>query len=1115
MSIVMAHYRMPHAEDPLDGRKVASVTKPKRRSLLCIRQIMLPSLACAALFAHAGRTDAPAVVGEGKLTHVAYSRQKVGVPSIECASNGRLWATWFASTQTSKENINDYVVLATSADGGETWVDVFVADPDLYSNNTRRTFDPQVWIDPDGMLRWFWTDRTGISATDTTSAATDGVWMAVVGDATLAPSSAPSDVRCIWAGAVGGKPFVMDDGAWGLPVAQLFSSPSSLLVVSTDKCASFSLRGGAIVPAEVRCSFESPQFVSVSADKVYCWGRTLSGTYESLSTDGGVTWPEMAVTTSFQNGYNSGRCCVRRLASGNFLLVKRGELADASGSGLYAFVSTDGGANWTGGLQLDSGDNVYYPDAIQSADGMIHVIYECNGSVRREILMASFQESDALATTDQSKTVRLARPVCEPSYPLNTVSAHVVEQALLADGATAAAICTDAAIPSGANKSYTIEAWVNPSAYAKENPVVGQYAAGATGRMQIYVGNNSGNGGSNDKLGVFFGGGSGYNSYRYISTASIPLNQWTHIALVQNNRDARMYVNGVLDSIHNHAGPVSGVPNCPFTIGGIVSRASEGANTGIFQGKLAEIRVWKRARNEGEISRDYRHRLCGFEQDLIGYWRLDDVDEFSIFNTMTRQKNMIPHDGHFSGVAEGTLALVPRAQRNWNNDSVRFGSTSSKCFTSDVTLGANDAYTFEAWVLPFGASGSEDRILGVYETGQDGREIFELRNGKVGLYARVGSSNVYPSGGDVLPQYVWTHVAMSRSMSEVRFFVNGVRVATESQPFSPTLEIPVTVGGVPGSSPFNGAIRDVRIWNGIRSDEDISTNYWRRLTGREENLLGYWPLDKNTGNIVTNLVTGALCYNTSDSVTWLDELAIPELLDEPSGEIEGCRWVASFAGKYGSTYTATELRLINDFTVESWIYPTANAGQSIILSQFNESGNGRMLFSLNNLKLSIGIWDATNEKNTGGWISDSEAVPLNQWTHVAATRAGDTVTIYCNGVAVKSVSNFVDSPILQDAKLRIASSQGPSSDSFYGSLAEVRIWNKARNGNEIRRAMSHRLRGKESGLRGYFPLDEGSGTVMTNLVRNASNGTIVSMWSRADLQLEEPLPSDGMKIVIR
>ena len=1074
---------------------------------------LIALLTGTAFFAHAERSAAPELVGEGKLTHVPYARNKAGHPSIECASNGRLWATWFAGPVTALENINDYVVLATSADGGETWEEVFVADPDLYSSNTRRAFDPQLWIDPDGILRWFWTDRTGTSATNTTTAATDGVWMAVVGDATVAPSAPPSDVRCIWPGAVGGKPFVLDDGAWGFPVSQLFSSPSSLLVVSTDKCANFSLRGGAVVPAASRCAFEHPQIVPVSATEVHCWTRTLSGTFESVSADGGATWPEMAATTSFQCGYDSARCCIRRLSSGNLLLVKRGTLASADGTGLYAYVSTDGGATWSGGLQLESQNNVYFPDGVQDANGVIRVIYECDSQGRREILMASFKESDAQAGTDSSKTVRLSQPVSEPSYPLNTLPAETVGQALSGDGKTAAAICTDIVIPTGENKPYTIEAWVNPSAYAKENRIAGQYAGGATGRMLVYIGNNL-DAGTNDKIGVFFGGGGGHSSYRYISNASIPLNQWTHIAVVQNNRDTRMYVNGVLDSVHNHGGTVAGVPNSPFTIAGIVARASEGSNTGLFKGKLAEIRVWSRARNAGEISRDYRHRLSGFEQDLIGYWRLDDIDTFSILNTVTRQRNMIPQEGHLAGIVEDELALVPRAQRTWNNDSMRFMSKADQYFTSDVTLGANDSYTFEAWVRPCGYSG-ENRLVGVYKAGQNGREIFELRLGKVGLYAHSTSGNIYPLGGDILPLYTWTHVAMSRSMSEVKFYVNGERVATQTCSFRPTLTIPVTIGGAPGCQSFNGDIRDVRIWSGMRSDEAIATNYWRRLTGGEEGLLGYWPLDKNSGDIVTNLVTDAPCTNTGVAVTWLNGLAVPELLDEPSEVVEGNRWAASFAGKLGNTYTTTDLKLTNDFTIEAWVFPRVKLSRHYIATQFNNNGNGRMLFALSDLRLAIGIWDSTNTKNTGDWIVDSTALPLNQWTHVAAVRAGDTVTLYRNGVAVKSVSNFVDSPILQDEPFRIASRSGPSSESFGGSLAEIRIWNKALSGDEIRRARSHKLRGTESGLMGYFPLDEGSGSVMTNLAKNGSNGTILSMWSWVDLQLEDPLPPGGTTIFIR
>jgi hypothetical protein len=46
---------------------------------------------------------------------------------------------------------------------------------------------------------------------------------------------------------------------------------------------------------------------------------------------------------------------------------------------------------------------------------------------------------------------------------------------------------------------------------------------------------------------------------------------------------------------------------------------------------------------------------------------------------------------------------------------------------------------------------------------------------------------------------------------------------------------------------------------------------------------------------------------------------------------------------------------------------------------------------------------------------------------------------------------------------------------FKGSLAELRVWAVARSEHEIRAAMFRRLNGKEPGLQGYWPIDEGNG----------------------------------------
>jgi hypothetical protein len=89
---------------------------------------------------------------------------------------------------------------------------------------------------------------------------------------------------------------------------------------------------------------------------------------------------------------------VRRLASGNLLLVKHGPLdARTSRSHLTAYISEDDGLTWGGGLMLDERLGVSYPDGQQTPDGLIRIIYDYNRVSDRNILMATFREEDVAA----------------------------------------------------------------------------------------------------------------------------------------------------------------------------------------------------------------------------------------------------------------------------------------------------------------------------------------------------------------------------------------------------------------------------------------------------------------------------------------------------------------------------------------------------------------------------------------------------------------------------------------------------------------------------------------------------------------------------------------------
>lgn len=67
---------------------------------------------------------------------------------------------------------------------------------------------------------------------------------------------------------------------------------------------------------------------------------------------------------------------------------------------------------------------------------------------------------------------------------------------------------------------------------------------------------------------------------------------------------------------------------------------------------------------------------------------------------------------------------------------------------------------------------------------------------------------------------------------------------------------------------LEGNIRDIAIWEGVRTEEQIQADPGATLTGSEEGLLAYWPLDLNSGTEITDKTGNHTAKLTS--VTWDD-----------------------------------------------------------------------------------------------------------------------------------------------------------------------------------------------------------------------------------------------------
>jgi len=358
----------------------------------------------AAVAAEVASLEPPRHLGPPRPEQAATNRAFTGIPSMAVAPQGRLWATWYAGV-TPGEDANNYVVLSTSDDSGATWSEVLTVDPD--GGGPVRSFDPELWVSPDGRLFLFWAQRRPSVKPE--------VWCVETAQPDAAqPTWSPP--RCISEGVMMCKPLVLSSGEWGLPISQWGSKGwsvgdnSAQLVVSTDAGKTWSLRGSCNVPKEAREADEH-MFVERTDGSLWLLVRTRYGIGESVSTDRGTTWPELK-PSAIQ--HPTSRFFIRRLVSGSLLLVKHGPTDTRTGrSHLTAYLSKDDGKTWSGGLLLDERSGISYPDGDQSPDGLIRVIYDYNRTTDRSILMAVFREEDVVAGKNVSGGVRLRQLVSQ------------------------------------------------------------------------------------------------------------------------------------------------------------------------------------------------------------------------------------------------------------------------------------------------------------------------------------------------------------------------------------------------------------------------------------------------------------------------------------------------------------------------------------------------------------------------------------------------------------------------------------------------------------------------------------------------------------------------------
>lgn len=219
------------------------------------------------------------------------------------------------------------------------------------------------------------------------------------------------------------------------------------------------------------------------------------------------------------------------------------------------------------------------------------------------------------------------------------------------------------------------------------------------------------------------------------------------------------------------------------------------------------------------------------------------------------------------------------------------------CGKIDLSTFSNHEFTIEAWINPIRGldvvdilSFSSDTIPAM-RMGLDSATSIRLHS----LLFLTNIQNLWNTPSLTISYGRWQHCACvygdhyNGTHKYVEIYIDGVcqydclihPTNLVNTPF-PSGMHDITIGcsaknGVP--SFFNGKISEVRVWNKVRTLEEIKSTKDQRLLGIESGLVAYWPLYSSDSNQVTIKDQAGTFDATITGASWqLDNLLLPDPL---------------------------------------------------------------------------------------------------------------------------------------------------------------------------------------------------------------------------------------------
>jgi len=595
--------------------------------------------------------------------------------------------------------------------------------------------------------------------------------------------------------------------------------------------------------------------------------------------------------------------------------------------------------------------------------------------------------------------------------------------------------------------AYTIEFWINPSTIA----------AGQRGIINLYVDGSGTTTGLNfyqDAANIRFNNGVVVGTGTVTSNNPLSAGIWTHVALISQNVNSHiLYVNGV--SAANYNNPLI----TASTNKAILGNWSTLGVAGYFNGYISNVRIIK-----GTALYTSNFTPSASPLTLLTNTSLLTLQDNRFKDNST---NNLTLTANGSVAIKDTSPFTPVAF----DPAVRGGSVflggipyltvPNQISTQNFIFGTGD-FTIEAWIYP--TITQTGPIIAANNVGTATGWSLYLQGTKLGWEKYGYGTNASDSFATSLTSNSWSHVVISRKLSSLSAFANGVFVGsiTDSQNYNSIPYNPSIGADQDGTNPFNGYISNVRVVKGTAvyttnftpptaqltniSGTSLllnTNNYGLKSSATETYAISSFTSYDGSNNILTPYpqnwqilkLTNPLSTNRNDVINYTLSTSSPNQLSLMAGAVTatdttglnrlstvGSPTLTSFKPytNFDDSYflngttdwfvapANTNFNFSGDFTIEMWVntstYTPDTSFRRIFTFGPDAANNLELMFYTTVAASSVSVY-----ANTANIITGTISVADGNWHHVAVSRYNNAVRLYVDGV--QSGSTKIDTTV--------------------------------------------------------------------------------------------------------